>query len=196
MDSGPSGRLGIYLDGLPFPRGAVDDASSVGGEPRGPDIAPAERQPAVGGSRSLRPPPDQVSEQRPRDDRGRGQRSKPQPGDSDGRPTCGRLARSGVRDGRAGEGLQVEREVVRRVEALLGVLLEAVADDPLEARRDVLVRDGEVRRVLLQDRRHRVGGRVAVERALAREHLVEDRAEGEDVAARVGGPPRTCSGDM
>ena len=38
----------------------------------------------------------------------------------------------------------------------------------------------------LQDRRHRVGGRVAVERALAREHLVEDRAEGEDVAARVG----------
>ena len=55
------------------------------------------------------------------------------------------------------------------------------------AGRDVLVRDGEVRRVLLQDRRHRVGGRVAVERAPAREHLVEDRAEGEDVAARVGG---------
>ncbi len=77
---------------------------------------------------------------------------------------------------------------MRGVEALLGVLLEAVADDPLEAGRDVLVGDGEIRRVFLQDRRHRVGRRVAVEGALAREHLVEDRAEGEDVAARVGGP--------
>ena len=73
------------------------------------------------------------------------------------------------------------------MEALLRVLLETVPDDALEAGRDVLVRDGEVRRVFLQDRRHRVGGRVAVERAPAREHLVEDRAEGEDVAARVGG---------
>ena len=76
---------------------------------------------------------------------------------------------------------------MRGVESLLGILLEAVADDALEAGRDVLVGDGEIRRIFLQDRRHRVGGRVAVEGALAREHLVEDRAEGEDVGARVGG---------
>ena len=52
---------------------------------------------------------------------------------------------------------------------------------------DVLVRRGDVRRVFPQDRVHRLGGRVAAERALARQHLVEDRAEREDVGARVGG---------
>ena len=41
------------------------------------------------------------------------------------------------------------------------------------------------RRLLAQDRGHRVGRRVAVERAPARQHLVEDRAEAEDVGARV-----------
>ena len=76
---------------------------------------------------------------------------------------------------------------MRGVEPLLGILLETVANDAVEARRDVLVGDGEVRRIFLEDRRHRVRGGVAVERALAGEHLVEDRAEGEDVAARVGG---------
>ena len=76
---------------------------------------------------------------------------------------------------------------MRRVEALLGALLEAVADDPVECGRDVLIRDGDLRRVLSQDRRHRLGGRVALEGAAAGEHLVEDRAEGEDVRARVGG---------
>ena len=69
----------------------------------------------------------------------------------------------------------------------LRILLEAVADDALETRRDVLVGDGKIRRILAQDRRHRVRGRVAVECALARQHLVEDRPEGEDVAAGVGG---------
>ena len=55
--------------------------------------------------------------------------------------------------------LEVEREVARGLEAQVRVLLEAVAHDPLERRRDVLVRDGEIRRVLLEDRRHRVGRR-------------------------------------
>ena len=32
--------------------------------------------------------------------------------------------------------------------------------------------------------------------ALAGDHLVENRAETEDVGARIGGLPRTCSGDM
>ena len=52
---------------------------------------------------------------------------------------------------------------------------------------DVLVRLREIRRLLRQDRRDRVGRRVAAERALPREHLVEDRPEREDVGPAVGG---------
>jgi hypothetical protein len=59
-------------------------------------------------------------------------------------------------------------------------------DHAIEPRRDVPVRLGKVWRLPRQDRAHRVGGRLAVERAVTREHLVEDRAEGEDVASRVG----------
>ena len=73
------------------------------------------------------------------------------------------------------------------MEALLRALLEAVPDDAVEAGRDVLIRDREVRRVLLEDRGHRLSRRVPVERAAPGEHLVEDRAEGEDVRTRVGG---------
>ena len=39
--------------------------------------------------------------------------------------------------GNSRERLQVESQVVRGVKALLGVLLEAVSDDPIQARMDV-----------------------------------------------------------
>jgi hypothetical protein len=63
-----------------------------------------------------------------------------------------------------------------------------VTDDALEARRDRLVGDREIRRILLEDRGHGLARRVRMEGPLPREHLVEDRAESEDVRARVGGP--------
>ena len=105
--------------------------------------------------------------------------------------TRARTGRSGTdrnhrRAGRPRQGLEVERQVVRRVEALLGILLEAVPHDAVEARRDVLVGRREVRRVLPQDGRHRLRRRLAVEGARARDHLVENGAEREDVRARIG----------
>lgn len=49
------------------------------------------------------------------------------------------------------------------MEAALGVLLDAMADDPLEAGRDRLVGDGGIRRVLFEDRGHRLAGGVGLE---------------------------------
>ena len=71
-----------------------------------------------------------------------------------------------------------------------------MAHDALEPGRHVARGVGKLGRILLEDGAHRVGGGVAVEGALAGEHLVEHRAEGEDVGAGIGGLPRTCSGDM
>ena len=93
------------------------------------------------------------------------------------------------RPGEAGERLEVERDVAGRLEPLLRVLLQAVANDPVETRVDVLVRRREIRRLLRQDRRDRVGRRVPAEGALAREHLVQDRPEGEEVRPLVRGLP-------
>ena len=182
------GRAHEDFDRFAVPRRAVENALAVGTEARGPDRSAPERELVVGGR----------VDARRFEARGRGGRRRRE------RRGARRRARGAGRRGRSasadvpaaaaaepdllGERLEIERDVVRGVESLLGALLEAVAHDALEARRDVLVRDREVRRVFLQDRRHRVRGRVAVEGAAAREHLVEDRAEGEDVAARVGGP--------
>ena len=75
---------------------------------------------------------------------------------------------------------------MRGVESPLGTLFQTVSDDALQPRADVLVGHRKVGWVLFQDGRHCVGGGVASEGALARKHLVEDGAEGEDVAARIG----------
>ena len=59
--------------------------------------------------------------------------------------------------------------------------------EPLERGVDVPVGDRQIRRVFFEDRRHRLAGRVALEGALARQHLVQDHAQSEDVAPRIGG---------
>ena len=83
----------------------------------------------------------------------------------------------------------VERDVARRLEALLRVLLEAVQDDPVERGRQRLALLGGRRGVLLEDRVHRLDGRVALGTRGARQHLVEHDAEREDVGAVIDGLP-------
>jgi hypothetical protein len=77
-------------------------------------------------------------------------------------------------------------QISRRLEAFLSILFEAMADDPLNPRRDCPIRLRQVRGIFLEDRTHRVGSCRALERALAGHHLIEHRAEREDVRAVIG----------
>ena len=81
---------------------------------------------------------------------------------------------------------QLAREVLRRGVALLRLLRETTAlDDPAQGGRDLRVERRDRRRSVVDDRRERLGGRLAVEGLLAGRELVEDRAERELVAAVV-----------
>ena len=99
------------------------------------------------------------------------------------------------RGGGAGRGRRArclresERDVSRRLEPFLAILLQAVPDDAIEREGEVPPRLGERRRFLPEDRRHRVARRLLPERPLAREQLVEDRPEREDVRAVIHGKP-------
>jgi hypothetical protein len=66
------------------------------------------------------------------------------------------------------------------------LLLEAALDHPRQPRR---ARVGQRARVLAQDRGHRLGGGLALERSPPRQHLVHDAAQREDVRPRVGHVP-------
>ncbi len=92
---------------------------------------------------------------------------------------------SAARDGRGGLLRKVERDVSGRLEPAIAVLLQAMLDDAVESRGNVPSRLRQLRRLVSQDCRHRLGVRVPLERLLAREHLVEDRPEREDVRAVV-----------
>jgi len=65
-------------------------------------------------------------------------------------------------------------------------LLQALADGLLQQRRDHGLDGGDRRRLLLEDRGDEARLARALEGAPAGGHLVEQRPEGEDVAARVG----------
>ncbi len=174
----------VDLGGLPVPGRRRQDALAVGAKPRAPDRALPERELLEHRRRghALRLAGEiSGGERRERDQRG-GEERDPTESNSSSPSRRGRRAR---RRG-ARKRFQIEREVVGRVEALLGTLLEAVAHDALEPRLDVLVRGRKIRRLLAEDRRHRLGSGFAVKRARARQHLVEDGAERKDVRACVG----------
>ena len=102
-------------------------------------------------------------------------------------PVGGR--RVGRKDRRGRRGLlgQSERDVPSRLESTVAVLFEAMLDDVVESGRDVSPGRRKLRRLLCQDRDDRVARRGPLERALAREHLVQDRSERKDVRAVIDG---------
>ena len=170
--------------------GGVDDALPVGGD-RGLlldaglvgqlDEGDRGRLRWRGSARAPRQPPRREAGERPEDDeRGRDQTRAEA-------PPRGRIGHPLVPDLAVAEAREVEGQVARRLEALLGPLLEAVPDDPRERRRQPRDRRGEIGGLLAQDRRHRLRARLAREGPASRQHLVEHRAEREDVGARVGG---------
>src|SRR5207248_2288572 len=89
------------------------------------------------------------------------------------------------RAGRIRDAAQGEREIAGRLKACRWVLLEAAFDDARERRWNRPLGRAEIRWLLVQDRRHRLGRRVAAKRAAARQELVQDGAEGEKIRAMV-----------
>ena len=76
------------------------------------------------------------------------------------------------------------------------ILGETPFDDRHELGRDVRAQLGDRLRLGVDDRRHRLHGGVALERTVAGDHLVDERAEGELIRAEIDDPPMTCSGAM
>ena len=186
------GARGVFeeqLAGIAVPGGAVDDGLSVRSEPRGLD-RPAPEGDLLEGRRCR-------AREAPPDRRPSRERRRETGGDEHGgKPASLRTRRGGrrrpghhPRDVRFGEMLphraDVPGQVARRGVAFLGILLQAALDDPAERRRHggVELRDGLG--VLADDGRQGLGLRSALEGALARRHLVEDRAHRELVGAVV-----------
>ena len=171
--------LGGVDDALPVggDRGLLLDAGLVGELDEGGGGRPRRGR----GAGALRQPPRNEPGERPERDESGGRPDRAQA------PLRGRLGDPLVPDLAVAEAREVESQVARRLETLLGPLLEAVPDDPRERRRQPLDRRGEIGGLLAQDRRHRLRARLAREGPSARQHLVEHRPEREDVGARVGG---------
>ena len=90
--------------------------------------------------------------------------------------------------------LEREGQVVRRVEALVPVLVQAATDHPVEHRGQRAEDGAQRRRVVVQHRRDGVRGRGAGERATAAEGLVQDRSQGEEVCTPIRREPARLLG--
>ena len=85
------------------------------------------------------------------------------------------------------DALQVAGKIPGRGVPLVGVLGEQTLDDPAHGSRGLRCELAQGLGLLPDDRDERLGARLALECALARRHLVEDRAERELVGAVVDG---------
>ena len=122
-----------------------------------------------------------------------GQRHRGDSENSGRRPRQSRagLAPRGHRDGHTGlragvrDPLQLEQHVVHRLPALVGILGDTRPDQAVERGRRHGLQRRDRARLILEDRGDQAGLGLALERLASRGHLVEQHAEGEDVAPRV-----------
>ena len=194
---GNAGPQGVDPGTRTVPRGAVVDGLAVGPEPRRIDGAALERQALEGGLHEGRGPAagEQARSARERESRARSGSARTTGASSARRrgDACGRASPRGPR-----KGFEVERATSRAdSKRSSGFFSEAVPHDAGRDPGGCPCWSREVRRLLRQDRRDRVCRRVAAERPLTRQHLVEDRPEREEVVRRRPAAfPRTCSGAM
>ena len=173
---------GVQLRLAAVPRRGVDDLA-VGSEARAVHGAAAEGQPLVLRVRVVR---GRAGQQEPGRGKGHDQRRQQRRAGALPRRLAGQQRGAGPGAGGGRKRLDVEREVVGGLEALGGVLLQAVVDDPLQRGGQGRVRHRHLRRLFLEDRVQRLDRRAPLEGALAGEHLVQDGAEREDVRPMVG----------
>ncbi len=124
---------------------------------------------------SVRAPPHAGPARRARGRDGRARLSRPLAGTARLWPP-GRLRRA--------DGAEIGDELGRVAMAVAGLLLQAAARDPGERGRGQ-PRRVQSRRRIAQDRGHRLGAAVLVERPLTRQHLDQHGSEGEQVRTRV-----------
>src|SRR5439155_6243845 len=76
----------------------------------------------------------------------------------------------------AGESPQLNGKVARRLKAPIRIFLKSTIDRGLERRRDGVTQCRQTRWLISENRVHRLDRRITVERADARDHLVENGA--------------------
>src|SRR5579864_6377757 len=169
----------VKFSGTARPTRRIGNGLAVRGKAGGKHRAPAEGDTVVGGlfsSRTCGSMTGVIAEgERQQSDHGRGQYSlrwrwycRP-PGAFKGWGSAADRGR-----GCTAQGLEREAQVARRLEPLVGLLLETVPDHALQAGWDVGAGLGDVGRFFLQNRRHRLDRGIALEGPLAGEHLVEN----------------------
>ena len=151
------------LGPVPFRRRAEDDRPSVRSEQRAKDRQRPkgqrlERHRALPARRTDAPPREKRRKAHPDTERESGGAERPL------RPPFAARDHSRPRRCRhTRQRLEVEREVMRGVEAALGVLFQAVGDEPVEIRRDLCSRGRQLGRGISQDRGHGFSRRLPAE---------------------------------
>ena len=173
-----------------LPGGAVENRLPVGREAAVENVATLERHALEAGGRGrVRGAPGREPRPGGRENAGcqsdSDQPQRPSPRRRDGRRPPARDARE-LREMRL-RGPQVARQVFGRRVTLGRALGETSLDDPANRRRDLRGNGRDGFRFLANDRREHLGPRLARERAAARGHLVEHRAQRELVGTEIEG---------